>query len=64
MRYVAAPVARFATVIVETTAYFNEGTVYASAAVVAAGADCPNTLYTVAIYIFPLVCSVSNYNYA
>jgi hypothetical protein len=45
-------VARLQTVIVETTAYFNEGTVYASAAVVAAGADCPNTLYTVAIYIF------------
>jgi len=38
--------------------------VYTSVFVVALGALCAKTLYVDAIYIFPLVCSVSNNNYA
>ena len=44
---VAAVAARLATAIVETTAEVEDGTVYRVVLVVADGALCPKTLYTV-----------------
>ena len=47
MRKVADVAARLATAIVETTAEVKDGTVYRVVSVVADGALCPKTLYTV-----------------
>ena len=54
MRYVPALAARLATVIVDTIVDVLAGTVYKVVSVVAAGADCPSTLYVVAIVYAPI----------
>lgn len=54
MRYVPELAARLATVIVDTIVDVLAGTVYKVVSVVAAGADCPSTLYVVAIVYAPI----------
>ncbi len=54
MRYVPAVAARLATVIVDTIVDVAAGTVYKVVKVVADGADCPSTLYVVAIVYAPI----------
>ncbi len=54
MRYVPAVAARLATVIVDTIVEVAEGTVYKVVKDVADGADCPSTLYVVAIVYAPI----------
>ena len=54
MRYVPALAARLATVIVDTIVDVAAGTVYKVVKVVADGADCPSTLYVVAIVYAPI----------
>jgi hypothetical protein len=55
MRNVAAVAVRLATEIDEMIADVEAGTVYRVVSVVAAGFDCPNTLYIVGIYFSLLV---------
>jgi hypothetical protein len=53
-RYVSAVALVLHTVNVLTTVLVKAGTVYSVVNVVALGADCPKTLYAVAMYYAPM----------
>ena len=53
-RNVAAVAARFAIEMLDITAEVDDGTVYSAVAVVAAGFDCPSTLYELGIDYAPI----------